>query len=274
MTGRQGEGPASQLRAMHTTPRKSLGQHFLSSPSVAQRIVQLAEVGQGARVVEVGPGLGALTEHLLAAGAQLVAVERDERLADELIQRWPEIELHRDDAVRIDWSERLEGSDWTCVSNLPYNVGTHIVSSMVRTPGTFRRLVVMLQLEVAQRICAEPGSKTYGALSVDMQSRARCEMMLRIKPGSFHPPPKVDSAVIRIDLGLHPAVVGMDLAQLDQVVRTAFNQRRKTLRKSLGGTFGKVRALEALEAAGIPSSHRPEVLSVEQFAALTRELDL
>ena len=264
------DGPASQLRSMGTRARKSLGQHFLSSPAVAQRIVQIAGVGEGTPVVEVGPGLGAMTEHLGAAGARLVCVERDDRLADQLLERWPSLDLHRADAMRADWAALLPGAGWACVSNLPYNVGTHIVSSMVRSPGTFEQLVVMLQLEVAQRICAEPGSKVYGALSVEMQARALCTMRLRIKPGSFHPPPKVDSAVIRMELGVHPACVGLDLDALDRVVKAAFNQRRKTLRKSLGGAFGKERALAALETAGIGSGLRPEVVPVEGFAALTR----
>ncbi len=272
MSGGRHEGPAAQLRAMDARARKSLGQHFLSSPSVAQRIVQLAGVGQGSRVLEVGPGLGALTEHLLAAGVQLTAVERDERLADQLAERWPQIELIRDDAMKVDWAGRLEGGGWTCVSNLPYNVGTHIVSRMVRTPQTFTRLVVMLQREVAERICAEPGGKIYGALSVEMQARAQAEPMLRVKPGAFHPPPKVDSAVIRLEIGLHPEVQEQELAGLDVVVKAVFNQRRKTLRKSLGSSYGKARALEALEAAGIDPGARPEVIDVAAFARLAREL--
>lgn len=269
----QREGPAAQLRDMGTRARKSLGQHFLSSPSVARRIVQIAGVGQGTPVVEVGPGLGALTEHLWAAEARLVCVERDDLLADQLLERWPKLTLHRADAMRVDWGALLPGAGWSCVSNLPYNVGTHIVSSMVRSPDTFRQLVVMLQLEVAQRICAEPGSKIYGALSVEMQARARCELRLRIKPGSFHPPPKVDSAVVSMELRRHPAMEGMDLTKLDRVVKAAFNQRRKTLRKSLGGTFGKARALAALQEAGIDSGLRPEVVPVEGFAALVRALE-
>lgn len=257
---------------MDTRARKSLGQHFLASPSVAKRIVQLAGVGEGTPVVEVGPGLGALTELLLDAGARLVAVERDDRLADQLLERWPGLELIRADAMRVDWAARLEGEGWTCVSNLPYNVGTHIVSRMVRTPGTFRQLVVMLQREVAERICAEPGGKVYGALSVELQARARAELLLRVKPGAFHPPPKVDSAVIRLVPRLHPGVAGCDLAGFDRVVRAAFNQRRKTLRKSLGGTFGKSQALAALEEAGIDSGARPEVVAVEGFGRLARGL--
>ncbi len=259
---------------MHTRARKSLGQHFLSSPSVARRIVQLAGVEEGTPVLEVGPGLGALTEHLIAAGVSLVCVERDDRLADSLLERWPNLELIRDDAMKVDWGDRLEGGGWTCVSNLPYNVGTHIVSGMVRSPGSFVRLVVMLQREVAERICAEPGSKTYGALSVELQARARCELLLRVKPGAFHPPPKVDSTVISLELRPHPAVAGLELDALDRVARAAFAQRRKTLRKSLGSAFGKERALAALDQVGIGSGLRPEVVPVEGFAALARVLEM
>ena len=272
MSRRKREGPSAQLRALDTRARKSLGQHFLASPSVARRIVQLAGVGEGTRVVEVGPGLGAMTEHLLAAGARLVAVERDERLAERLVERWPELELLRADATKVDWATRLPGDGWTCVSNLPYNVGTHIVSAMVRTPGTFEALVVMLQREVAERICAEPGSKSYGALSVELQARARAELLLRVKPGSFHPPPKVDSTVIRLTPRRHPQVSAEALAGLDRVVRAAFAQRRKTLRRSLGSVYGKDRAVAALTAAAIDPGARPETVAVESFAQLVEAL--
>ncbi len=273
MSDKRADGPAAQLRSMQARARKSLGQHFLSSPSVARRIVQLARIGEGSPVVEVGPGLGAMTEHLLEAGVDLVCVERDDRMADALLERWPGLRLHRADAMRADWATLLPGEGWSCVSNLPYNVGTHIVADMVRRPGTFRQLVVMLQREVADRICAEPGGKVYGSLSVELQARARCELLLRVKPGSFHPPPKVDSAVIRLELQRHPACEGLDLEALDRVARAAFAQRRKTLRRSLGSVYGKERALAVLEAVGIPSGHRPEVVPVEGFAALTRALE-
>ncbi len=267
---RRKSGPASKLRGLGARAKKSLGQNFLTSPEVARTIVRRAELGEGSRVLEVGPGLGALTEPLLEAGVELCVVERDDRLADELLQRWPGLGLIRADAMRVDLGELLEGDGWVCVSNLPYNIGTHLVGRMVRLPGTFSRLVVMLQREVADRICAPPGSKTYGSLSVEMQARARATVVLRVKPGSFHPAPKVESAVVRIDLGRPEATRGVDLELLDRLAKAAFQQRRKTLRRSLGSALGKERAGALLQAAGVEPGERPERLELEAFAALAR----
>ena len=272
MSGRDQRGPGARLRGIDARARKSMGQHFLANPAVAKRIVHLAGVERGSRVLEIGPGLGALTEPLIEAGASIVALERDRRLADDLAQRWPALRLERADAMRTDFAELLDGAGWLCVSNLPYNVGTHLVARMMRLPGTFTRLVVMLQREVADRICAEPGSKTYGGLSIEVQARARAEVVLRVRPGSFHPAPKVESAVVRIDLGRPTITQGLDLGALDGLVRAAFQQRRKTLRRSLGSALGKDRAVALLEAAGIDSGERPERLALEEFAALVRVL--
>jgi 16S rRNA (adenine1518-N6/adenine1519-N6)-dimethyltransferase len=265
-------GPAAQLRGTGSRARKSLGQHFLANPQVARRIVELAGVGEGSRVLEIGPGLGALTEPLLAVGARVVAVERDRVLAAALQERLPGLELHVADAMQVDWAALLPGPGWRCVANLPYNVGTHLVSRMVRAPGTFERLVVMLQLEVAERITAAPGGHAYGALSVELAARAEARLLLRVRPGSFHPPPRVESAVLELVPRPHPAVAGLDLDGFDQVVRAAFAQRRKMLRRSLSAIYGQELATCALAAAGVSPEERPERLPIEALAALAKAL--
>ncbi|MFH1468242.1 MAG: 16S rRNA (adenine(1518)-N(6)/adenine(1519)-N(6))-dimethyltransferase RsmA [Pseudomonadota bacterium] len=266
------EGPARRLRGAGGRAKKSLGQHFLASPQVALRIVQLAGVGEGSRVLEIGPGLGALTEPLLRSGALVVAVERDRVLAAALRERFPGLVLYEADAMKVDWATLLPGPGWRCVSNLPYNVGTHLVSGMVRASTTFERLVVMLQLEVAERITARPGGKAYGALSVELAARAEARLLLHVRPGSFHPPPRVDSAVIELAPRPHPAVQDLDLDGFDEVVRAAFAQRRKMLRRSLSAVYGQERAMSALTEAGIAPEERPERLPPEAFAALAKAL--
>jgi 16S rRNA (adenine1518-N6/adenine1519-N6)-dimethyltransferase len=144
---------------------------------------------------------------------------------------------------------------------------------MVRLPDVFCCLVVMLQREVAERICAAPGNKTYGALSVEVQARARADVVLRVKPGSFHPPPKVDSAVIRLDLGRPEATRGVDLGVLDRLARASFGQRRKTLRRSLGSMMGRDAAIAMLERAGVDPGARPEQLALVDFANMANEYE-
>jgi len=270
--GGQGGGPGARLRELETRARKALGQHFLASPDMAARIVALAELRPGDPVLEIGPGLGALTGPLLERGVRLVAVERDEVLAEWIEARWPQVELTRADAMKLDWTELLPGHGWACVANLPYNLGTHLVGRMLRCPGTFHRLVVMMQREVAERIVARPGNKAYGALSVELQARAQARLVMRLRPGAFHPPPKVDSAVLRLDVLPDPLLGGADPQHFDRTVRAAFGQRRKTLRNALGARFGRERAQAALLESGIDPGWRAERLDLQAFGRLARAL--
>ncbi len=261
------------LRRLQAGAKRSLGQHFLANPGVARRIVSLAGVEQGSRVLEIGPGLGALTRELCAAGAELVALERDARLADWVAELAPEVRLVRGDALKLSLPELLPGSDWLCVSNLPYNIGTLLVGRMVRQPGTFRRLVVMLQREVAERICAPVGVKAYGALSVEIQARAEARLGFRVRPGSFHPPPRVESAVVVLDLRPEPDLAGAPQQRFDQVVRSAFAQRRKTLLNALGAAYGRPTAARILAKAKVEPGQRAERLERGDFARLALALE-
>ncbi len=273
--GRSGEdrragGPAALLRSMEAHAQKALGQHFLSSPDVAASIVRLAGVGEGSRVLEIGPGLGALTRPLVAAGATVVAVERDPILAGWIRRTWPTVQVVEADALEVDLAALCPGSGWSCVSNLPYRVGTHLTGRMARLPGTFDRLTLMLQREVADRIAARPGGRAYGALSVELQARAEVSVVLHVRPGAFHPPPRVASAVVHLRLRPVPATGGADPDRFDAVVRAAFATRRKTLRNALGAVYGIPVALAALAAADVDPGARAEAVDVAAFGRLAR----
>ena len=267
--------PARLLATFGGRARKRFGQNFLCSPAVVERIVEAALDGPGQRVLEVGPGLGVLTGALLAGGAELTAVEIDRDLHAFLTERFAEnghLRLVLGDASEQGWDDLLDGTGWVCAANLPYNVGTGILIDLLRQPHRFSRLVVMLQEEVAKRALAAAGDRARGSLSVFCQSRATVSRVTRVPPGAFHPPPKVRSAVIRLDL--HPQSPA-SLARLDReerVVRQGFSAPRKMVRKSLTGGFQKARVDAALAAVGIPGTVRPATLTVPQWSALTAEL--
>jgi 16S rRNA (adenine1518-N6/adenine1519-N6)-dimethyltransferase len=257
--------PREVLARLEQRARRRFGQHFLTDVGVVERIVRGARVAPGERVVEIGPGLGILTAALVAAGAEVTAVELDRDLAEHVRSTFPMVRLIEGDAVKVDWAELGVGQPYKIVANLPYNVGTTLTMQLVRKPELFTSLTVMLQLEVIQRLCAEPGSKTYGALSVEVQVRARPTFLMMVPPERFHPRPKVDSAVVRLDLLPEPAVGGVSPAFFDAVVRAAFSQRRKTVLNSLGARFGRDAAREALAQAAISSELRAEQLDLDAF---------
>ncbi|MEO0604617.1 MAG: 16S rRNA (adenine(1518)-N(6)/adenine(1519)-N(6))-dimethyltransferase RsmA [Myxococcota bacterium] len=266
-----GTDPRGELRALEQRARKRFGQHFLRDVAVPTRIVRAARVKPGDKVVEIGPGLGILTGVLLRAGADLTVVELDRDLAAYLEERIPGLPVVCADAQKVDWAA-LCPPGTKVVANLPYNVGTHLVMQLLRMPEVFASITVMLQQEVVQRLLAEPGTKAYGALSVEASARARGTFVLRVDPGQFVPPPKVVSSVVRLDLRGEPQFGGVAPDTFDRVVRAAFSQRRKTLLNSLGATFGRERSLSALEAAGLDPQLRAERLSVEEFGRLAAQM--
>ncbi len=251
--------------------RHALGQHFLIDPSVAARTVAAAGLTGGSTVLEIGPGRGALTDVLLASGHRVVAVELDHDLAERLrSQGRPELTVVEGDFLRLDLG-RLPAGPLAVVANLPYSTGTAIVTRLLEHPESFPRLVVMLQREVAERVTAVPGSRTYGALSVLVALRAVASVVLHVPPSAFRPAPRVDSAVVRIDATPRTRVDVGDEARFRRVVRAAFAQRRKTLRNALAATFGRERAERLLEVTGVAGGRRAETLSLEEFALLSRE---
>jgi 16S rRNA (adenine1518-N6/adenine1519-N6)-dimethyltransferase len=251
--------------------RHALGQHFLIDGEVAERAIALAELVPGTRVLEIGPGRGALTDRLRAAGHPVIAVELDQALAEALEKREDaDLQIVRGDFLRIDLAG-LGAGPLPVVANLPYSTGTAIVSRLLEDPVRFSRLVVMLQLEVAARLCAEPGSRSYGGLTVLCALQATATMGFAVPPRAFAPPPKVDSAVVRLDVSTTPRAEVGDRALFRRVVQTAFGQRRKTLRNALSAGFGADAAAAMLERAAIDPRRRAETLSLEEFARLARE---
>ena len=252
---------------------KSLGQHFLLDLNLCARIVRAAgDVTQGT-CIEIGPGPGGLTRALLEAGAHVIAVEKDPRcvaLLAELAAAAPgRLEVISGDALKLDIST-LGREPRRIVANLPYNVATELLFRWLKTPTAFESMTLMFQREVALRIAAEPGSKTFGRVSIMSQWLCEVAIAFDINPRAFTPPPQVDSTVI----SLKPRAVPLapaNAATLERVTAAAFGQRRKMLRQSLKSLGGDPIAL--CEASGVDPTARAEALSVEQFCALARNVD-
>ncbi|HEY8081592.1 MAG TPA: 16S rRNA (adenine(1518)-N(6)/adenine(1519)-N(6))-dimethyltransferase RsmA [Acidimicrobiales bacterium] len=258
---------AALLREHDISPSKALGQHFLVDPNTARRIVRLAQVAPGDRVVEVGPGLGSLTLALLDAGADVHAVELDRRLADVLRHvTGGRCEVIAGDALEVDLSALSAGQRTRVVANLPYNVAVPIVVRFLEHDPDAASLFVMVQTEVAERLAAKPGDKAYGAVSVKVAYYATAKVAGRIPRTVFLPEPNVDSSVVAIERRARVAVEPSEVSEqrLFTVVRTAFSHRRKMLRRSLDGVV----ALEAYERAGVAPTQRPEELDVAAFGRL------
>jgi len=265
------ENPRALLKELEGRAKKRFGQHFLNRVDVVQRMVRAAGVKEGTKVVEIGPGLGILTQTLLDAGADVLAVEVDTDLQAWVAERYPDVHLVREDATQVHWAEILGGERHRMVANLPYNVGTQLVMNGARLPELFSSLTVMLQAEVVHRMVAGPGSKTYGSLSVELQARGKTQFLFPVPPGAFVPPPKVTSAVLKVDLYDAP-LYRVPGKFFDRVVRSAFSQRRKTVRNAMTPLWGKERALAALHTANIDNGARAEAISVEQYLDLADAL--
>jgi 16S rRNA (adenine1518-N6/adenine1519-N6)-dimethyltransferase len=264
--------------------RPPLGQHFLHDEAVADRIVDALDP-DGREVLEIGPGRGVLTGRIASRASRLTAVEIDRRLASSLTGRWPadRVVVHRADVLArplADWLGSAPAKGWLLVGNLPYAITSPVLFAVLDSVSPPDRAVLMVQKEVAERLAARPGSRTYGILSVLLAVQADVELLFRVGRGAFQPPPRVDSAVLRLTLLLRSRFgVGSDAGPsrrtLQVVVRTAFGQRRKMLRNSLGSLTGVDR--EELAAAGARSgidlTRRPESLALEEFVALARALE-
>jgi 16S rRNA (adenine1518-N6/adenine1519-N6)-dimethyltransferase len=244
--------------------KKRFGQHFLTDRHYVERIVHAIAPAGGDAMVEIGPGTGILTRELVAALEHLHVVEIDRQLAADLQTRFPaqEVTVHQADA--LDFEFETLPQPLRVVGNLPYNVSTPILFRMAAIADRLRDCVFMLQKEVVERMVADPDTAEYGRLSVMLQYRFEMALQLRVPPGAFTPPPKVDSAVVRmVPLGPQRPRARDD-ARFERIVSGAFSQRRKMLRSALRGTAPP----EAFEAAGIDSSRRGETLSVAEFIAL------
>lgn len=267
--------PLREVIAAHAlSAKKSLGQNFLFDLNLTRRIARAAGPLEGETVYEVGPGPGGLTRALLAEGAaKVIAVERDGRCIPalkEIAAAFPgRLEIVEADALELDEAGLLGGRA-RVAANLPYNVATALLVKWLTPPAWppfWSSLTLMFQREVAERIAAAPGSDAYGRLSVLAQWRARAKILFEVSPRAFTPPPKVTSAIVRLD-PLKKPVAPTDARQLERVTAAAFGQRRKMLRQSLKSLAPDAEAL--LRTAGVDPTRRPETLSVAEFAALAR----
>jgi 16S rRNA (adenine1518-N6/adenine1519-N6)-dimethyltransferase len=242
--------------------RQKFGQHFLVSGKALERIAKAACGEHVSLAVEIGAGRGALTERLLARGDRVDAIELDPVLAAHLRTRWPGLELLEANALEVDWSQWGAG---VLTGNLPYYIATPVISRYLRSPGLLSHAVFLIQKEVAERITAEPGGREYGYFSVACQFLAQAEYLFTVAPGAFRPPPKVDSAVIRLTPRTELAVVDID--GFLGFVSVCFRQKRKTLGNNLAGAFPAGRYSSRPEI-----SRRAEQLSVGEFIELYRVL--
>lgn len=262
-----------------------LGQHFLKDQGYLAPILKAAGLTPQDAVVEVGPGKGVLTRGLTEVAGKVLALELDERLANRLHERLgarTNLEVRLQDARRVDWTAvcaelRAAGfAQVKLVSNLPYYLATQMVIHALAAPGGCDRLVVMVQEEVALRMCAAPGGKAYSAYSVALQYYGRPAFVVRVPPKAFDPPPKVFSAVVRIDRRPEPPVAVKDAERFLFIVHAMFTHRRKTVRRCLQGAPGAPAqpAWEAaLAAADIDPQRRPETLALEELARIINAVE-
>jgi len=250
--------------------KRSLGQNFLVDPNISRKIVDALDLQPGDRVLEIGPGRGALTRHVAERKpGRYVVLEMDDALADELERQYPGIEVVRGDAMAYSWENLLQEDCWKIVGNLPYNIASPLIWDIVSRAG-FDRAVFMVQLEAGQRLAAGPGGRDYGALSVFVQSHAEAELLFKVPPHVFRPQPKVTSAVLRFFL--HPQrPTKAEAMRLASTLRMCFQQRRKQL-----GTILKSKEIPdyvtLLQSLDIDPVQRPETLGPERFRALAKLL--
>jgi len=252
---------------MEHRPRKRFGQHFLHDPSIIRRILWVIDPRPGERLVEIGPGYGAMTTGLLQAAGRLDVIELDRDLVEPLAQRCAnlgELTVHNADALAFDLCALYPDERLRLVGNLPYNLSTPLLFRCLDQADCIHDMHFMLQREVVERIVAGPGSKVYGRLSVMIQVYCRAEPLLRVGPGAFTPVPRVDSTFVCLIPHRPLPYPVRDRACLSRLVAQAFGQRRKTLRNSLRGLIDP----RLLEAQGLHPGQRAEELSVETFAGL------
>jgi 16S rRNA (adenine1518-N6/adenine1519-N6)-dimethyltransferase len=257
-------------------PKKRFGQHFLSDPNILTRIVEAAEIRPGETVIEVGPGLGSLTAILAEHASRVVAVEVDRDLVPALRERFsetPTVAIVEADVLDQTPVELLAGggasAPYVVVANLPYNIAAPVLRRFLEAGVRPRALVVMVQLEVAEAIVARPGKMSL--LSVATQVYGTTTMVMKVAPGAFSPPPKVQSAVVRIDVAAMPRV-DVPIETFFKVVRAGFGNPRKQLRNSLSfGLYAKQTVIDdVMREAGVDATLRPQVLSLDQWASITR----
>ena len=254
-------------------PRRRFGQNFLHDPGIVERIVDNIDPRAGQRLLEIGPGLGVLTAPLLERAGALTAIEIDRDLCEQLRRTFAgrnELTLINADALQFNLSDLADGRERIrLIGNLPYNISTPLLFHCLDHAECVNDMHFMLQREVAERIAAGPGTKTYGRLSVMVQFACTVETLFHIGPGAFRPAPKVSSTLIRLVMRPRPQVEPAYRVAFGRVVSHLFSHRRKTLRASLRGQLGEME----IRAAGVDPTARPESLDVPAFVRLAEALD-
>ena len=271
------------LQRHNFTLQKKYGQNFLVDPNVLERVMDDAGVSGEDCVLEIGPGIGTMTQLLAERAGKVVAVEIDRNLIpilEETLSPYSNVTVINEDILKLDVEEAIrvrgEGRPVKVVANLPYYITTPIIMSLLEGGAPLESITVMVQKEVAERMQAGPGTKDYGALSLAVQYYSRPEVVANVPPNCFIPRPNVGSAVIRLTRYGTPPVQAADPGKLFTVIRASFNQRRKTLANSLGNAPGLLASRERvagiLEEMGLPAMIRGEALTLEQFAELSDRL--
>jgi 16S rRNA (adenine1518-N6/adenine1519-N6)-dimethyltransferase len=270
--------PRDLLRKHGLRPKSSWGQNFLSDPLVLGRIVDEAMLTSADVVVELGPGLGHLTRAIVATGCRVIAVERDRDMVKVLkAEQMSGVELIEGNAAEIEFTRVSGASQVIVMGNLPYHLTSPILFQVLDQANAVRRAVFTLQAEVVERLAAQPGGRDYGLLTVLLNLRFSVEQVMEVPRHLFHPPPNVDSAVVRLERRLRPSAEVVSEPRFRQLVKAAFSQRRKMLANSLQSDATLTASFDvvaALRRSGIDGKRRAETLSVEEFAAIERALDV
>lgn len=260
---------------------KSLGQNFLINPSVCPKMAELSGADKGVGVIEIGPGIGVLTNELCKLADKVVAIELDKRLLpvlEETLGEYDNLKVVNADVLETDLHKLIEeefsGMEVVVCANLPYYITSPVIMKLLEDKLPISAITVMVQKEAAQRICAEVGSRQSGAVTVSVNYYAKPEMLFSVSAGSFMPAPKVDSAVIRLNVLDEPPVKVNDEKKFFSVVKASFSQRRKVISNSLssGLSLDKSKTAEALEKSGVPLNARAEKLSLQNFADIANNL--
>lgn len=260
---------------------KSLGQNFLINPSVCPRMAELSGADKGVGVIEIGPGIGVLTNELCKLADKVVAIELDKRLLpvlEETLGEYDNLKVVNADVLETDLHKLIEEEfsvmEVVVCANLPYYITSPVIMKLLEDKLPISAITVMVQKEAAQRICAEVGSRQSGAVTVSVNYYAKPEMLFSVSAGSFMPAPKVDSAVIRLNVLEEPPVKVNDEKKFFSVIKASFSQRRKVISNSLssGLSLDKSKTAELLEKSGVPLNARAEKLSLQNFADIANNL--
>lgn len=258
------------------SPLKRFGENYLIDRNIKDKIIREAGISKSDTVLEIGPGLGALTMDLSESGAEVFAVEKDPkafRILNELIfEKYPNLHLFNNDILEFDLKENVNAKKIKVLGNLPYYVTTPIIEYMIQNSSVIDSALIVIQKEVAGRLSAKPGSKDYSSISCFAQYYTKPEYLYTIKRTSFHPVPEVDSSLIRLSMRAEPPVKVKDEELFFRIIRGSFNQRRKSIINSLSReavlSTAKSDLTEVLKRAGVDPSSRPEDLSLAEFAAI------